>query len=900
LPLNLIRFDTLLCFFFSWIYIFLVGFGQALKRLLLEKVRAKRVSLSLPVGDRVPSQAALPPLTETALQEYGLTIYEEPTCDAAVSANSSIPPTFIPDSALLSTLRPRFLIVPNGIWRLSLVSHPKVESAVIEGFLRKRATSTRLLGAWQKRYFRLTTTRLSYWNSEVEAKLNSEPKGSFPVSAFHEVVAQIPTLNNDAITVMTPPSPKVSAANETTTIAPAVAAAAQGSRVRQSRQSVVTANLDSTRVRLGIWGSHQFILEFTGRKLELAAENKMEFSRWLQALFGPLFQQKLIAREDAQQQQQQQQPQQQKRALPIAVTVSSPTSIGSNESNSVGSTTATVAVSPSSVKNVHPSLPPQPGVSHCGRIESNSDVRLDRSRSRGEDSLSTAAALLQRPNGSSLGGIGSPRGSTFNSSSMYQQQLQRHKQSFDDEWHGVEEDGVDSEESQSRTSRWDEDASAEWALPPPAENHTYLSPKFQFQQFTASSHSHEHQSYPLEQNPAEKFNSFMPSASVTPESSRLSRMKARTNRNASDRSEENGSRAGSESEGEELHQPDADINEIAAVSVPNMFALKAQTHEPTHLSSSPIAPANVHSASSVLSSSVDRSGCGRGKTFPRISSGAPSPPRGRREDSSEEDGSSSDDEEERNPSTYISPQTIAARRQTMQQKQSVQHHKGDDSDFHIDSEEDNDAERNLDPGAIVPICGNAAVVASFPGAASFSSMFAGGFTGLAGRNGGVAAAAAAAGIPSPGLNHPASFSAGSGLGVSGIASTNNALTATGSNHASSKASLSIAPMLARRLSHDALMSFPPVPLAASHASMNLTSANSITATALSTAAASKTNVIAASLIPPPVSLSASRSFDLKLDLDRVSLESKSHAELVELVLAQSKLIAKLRQCIDHS
>jgi hypothetical protein len=234
----------------------------------------------------------VPALPQSAIDEYGLTLYEEPPANSAPPKKATLA-AFLADDRYLRDLRKQFAGVQ--IWKLALVSKPKKEEGVTEGWLKKKASTGRLGGAWQKRFFRLTTTRLAYWNTAEAAAAaltdaaKNPPKGSFPVSGFHEAVTTA------AKTTVVPNGSS----------APAPPAAAEGSssgssasspRGRVARQaSVLNTNLDSTRVRLGPWGSFIFILEFPGRSLELQASGKEDFSRWIAAFFGKSYSSKLAA-----------------------------------------------------------------------------------------------------------------------------------------------------------------------------------------------------------------------------------------------------------------------------------------------------------------------------------------------------------------------------------------------------------------------------------------------------------------------------------------------------------------------------------------------------------------------------------------------------------------------------
>ena len=282
-----------------------------LKRQLLEKVRTKRVSIT-GMGDINAPSPTPAPISDAALAEYGLTLFDEAAANAAnaplpskgdkASASSSPRlPTFLPEHRTLAELRPQFASQP--IWKLSLLSRPKKEQGVVmEGYLKKKSSSARLMAAWQRRFFRLTNRSLSYWSNESDAQIFRDgsgsgettrtaapPKGVFAVSGFHEAVTAIKTKGPAADTK--PAMTRAASASVSTSPTPAPTPAGPGASVsprgRVARQaSVSNINLDSTRLRLGPWGQWIIILEFPGRTLELQAADKADFQRWLNAFFG--------------------------------------------------------------------------------------------------------------------------------------------------------------------------------------------------------------------------------------------------------------------------------------------------------------------------------------------------------------------------------------------------------------------------------------------------------------------------------------------------------------------------------------------------------------------------------------------------------------------------------------
>jgi hypothetical protein len=741
-----------------------------LKAQLLDKVRAKRVSVSLAPGEVLPPTptSALPPLSADTLAQYALALVDE--ASAMNATTPSVPrlaaaSLLLSDSLPLSSLRERFAGAPNNMWRLSLEPlRPKEDedgmdgaqgkangsgsngggALVIEGYLNKRATSTRLTGSFQRRWFRLTTTRLSYWDTEEQAKgTKQQPpqpaKGSFRVSAFHEAVAA-------------PQSPAMVAASPSSAaiLAPGVGASERVGRT--TRQSVITANLDSTRVRLGPWGSHVFILSFPGRALELQADSKESFNAWLAAFFGDKYKSKLALASSSS-------------SSPAAGPTVPPAS-----ANSAGLATAAAAsnagvAAPASSTSRRPR-----GESHSsdmrganssrnkggaggggGRherfhsVDDPSQQQHSRSRSR-ERSLSPGAVL---------------RGD-------YAQGISAHNTPYVAPKPAPPLHAHDDEDSDSDGAWGSQQLDiADWALPPSVATTAAGAEERSWARSAATAASvravnqqqQQQQPPPPRRKPSDEDlmpGSFMPSTSNTPESS----LKRPVTQGGSGSEGEDDSEADDEDEHEEpppVHQshlavptpvefrtaPPAAIAAQPAPLASHVFALRTQAHQPATTAAPTVAPAvNKPAASVSVASPLPPTTATMSRVVPRIgaskplaSSAAVRTHRAHEHTDSDDSSSTSDDSEQnsvdspaQNPSKRLADQSLKAQLQKAlfaskpQPKKASQPQaapsSGDDGSSSSLSDDDDDDDEHHPPPPFPPV----RKVAAAPVAASDTTM----------------------------------------------------------------------------------------------------------------------------------------------------------------------------------
>lgn len=146
------------------------------------------MSISLAPGQALETPSAPPPaLTQAALDEYGITLFDEAAAAAEAAATATAAPkggssssgsgngapaaaapAFLSDDRPLRDLRRTF--AGSTIWKLSLVAKPKKDIGVTEGYLKKRSSSKRLFGGQWRTHARthIAVTRTHEWNSATQ------------------------------------------------------------------------------------------------------------------------------------------------------------------------------------------------------------------------------------------------------------------------------------------------------------------------------------------------------------------------------------------------------------------------------------------------------------------------------------------------------------------------------------------------------------------------------------------------------------------------------------------------------------------------------------------------------------------------------------------------------------